>query len=235
MPVREPSRSGIYVAVSQASGNLPPSDSFVKFLRYAMGSPTAVTIGGRPGTASTSVGSTGPSGPPGQPRRSVEGKVWSLLWQPVDGLWATVEVQGQPLARAVQIAESVRFDVAKKCALPFTVGQAPAGTRLVTCSVRLGTQGTTLYEEGQLGFGGGNKKFTFYASDAHGGGNYARPLKAGPNHVWADPKGGNWTMLMDGVFFDVLAGPLHAYSLEQALETLATVRMRAQPEDPSTW
>ena len=64
------------------------------------------------------------------------GTVWALLWQPVDGLWATVEVQGQPLDRAVRIAESIRFDVAKKCALPFTVGQAPAGTKLLTCTVR---------------------------------------------------------------------------------------------------
>jgi len=222
----------VYVAVSRDPEKLPPSDSFVKFFRYALGSPTTVTIGGRPGTAATSVGTTRL---PGGSQVSLEGKLWALLWQPVDGLWATVEVQGQPLDRAVRIAESVRFDVAKKCALPFTVGRAPAGTKLRTCTVRLGTQLSGRFEDGQLGFGGGSKTFIFYASDSHGGGVYPRPLKAGPNQVWADPRGGNWTMLLDGVFFDVVGSTPHAFTQQQALDTLATVRMRAHPEDPSTW
>jgi hypothetical protein len=223
----------VYVAVSRDPEKLPPSNSFVKFFRYALSSPTAVTIGGRPGTAATSVGTTRL---PGRPQvSSLAGKLWALLWQPVDGLWATVEVQGQSLDRAVQIAESIRFDLAKKCALPFTVGRAPAGTQLLTCSIRFSTQMSRLFAGAQLGFGDGKKTFTFYASDSEGGGVYPRPLKAGANQVWADPHGGNWTMLMDGVFFDVTASPSHAFTQQQALDTLATVRMRAHPEDPSTW
>ena len=120
-------------------------------------------------------------------------------------------------------------------ALPFTVGHPPTGAKLVTCSVRLGTQSTSFFEDGKLVYGDGAKTFTYYAADAHGGGRYDRPLKAGPNHVYADPRGDSWTMLMDDVFFDVSAGPKHAYTLQQALRTLGTVRMRPHWQDLSAW
>ncbi len=223
----------VYVAVSREQKKLPPSDSFLKFGQATLSSAVPVTIAGRPGTAAEWNGTTART-LPGR-ASAAPGRLWVLNWQPVDGLWATVQVQNQSRQQAVRIAESVRFDQAKKCAVPFTVGQPPAGTKLLTCSTRLDSQSTTPYADGRLIFGDGTKQIAFNAMNAEGGGVYPRPLKAGPNHVWADPNGGNWTMLMDDVFFDVLASSPKAYTQTQALQTLATVRMVAHPGNPSTW
>jgi hypothetical protein len=224
----------VYVAVSRNPKALPPRDSFVKFNEAVLSSPMPVTIGGRPGTAAALIGTTRTM-PPGLRSAFAGSGLRVLVWQPVDGLWATVEVTQKTQEQAIQIAESVRFDQAKKCAVPFTVGQPPTGSKLLTCRTRLDTQSTSVFADAQLIFGDGKKQINFGAMDARGGGDYARPLKAGPNHVWADPAGGNWTMLMDGVFFDVLASSHKAYTQTQALAALATVRMAAHPGNPSTW
>ena len=209
------------VMVARSAAGLKKGRQLFAANRTIMSAPAAVTIGGRPGTSSRAVGLD----------------YWSLTWQPVDGLWAAIDTQADSLDDAIAQAGKIRLDQAKRCVLPFWIGARTGATPLVSCSVAMvaDRSGNAVFGDGELTFGTGGNRIRFYGSDSFGGGVYKRPLKAGPYNVWADPRGGNWTMLVDDIFLDISSGSKKAYSRQQMLDWFATMRMAPDQQDPKTW
>ena len=209
-----------YIAVARREDVLPTKDDFVTFSRTTLAAPAPVTIGGRPGTAA----------------HSADGWIWSLMWQPVVGLWANVQVQTPTLDRALAVAETVRFDQAKECALPFSMGKPSAQSTLQSCETSLDADlWGSAFADGSLVFADGQKRLEINAMESHGAGDYPRHLKAGPHLARADPDGKSWTMLVEPVFFTATVTPKHAYTQQQVLDALGTVRMAVDPDNPTTW
>jgi hypothetical protein len=210
-----------YIAVARRADVFPTKDDFVTSSRTTLSATAPVTIGGRAGTAA----------------HSADGWIWSLGWQPVAGLWANVQVQTPTLDHALEVAETVRFDQAKECALPFSMGKPSGQSTLQSCETSLDADlFGGLFADGKLVFADGQKRLEISTMDAHdGGGDYPRHLKAGPHLAWADPDGKSWTMLVKPVFFTATVTPKHAYTQQQVLDALGTVRMAVDPDNPSTW
>lgn len=99
---------------------------------------TDVRVNGRPGTAWVD---PAPSGGPG---------LWFVRWQPVDGLWARLDIYAESRDEATRTASQVRFDGAYRCAVPFRLQSLPAGARLLECSVNLSLDGPGAFVEGSL-------------------------------------------------------------------------------------
>jgi hypothetical protein len=63
-----------------------------------------------------------------------------ITWQPVAGLWAQAMVWGTSDDAAHRMVETVRFDRATRCAVPFRLTSIPAGMAVRQCSVSLTRQ-----------------------------------------------------------------------------------------------
>ncbi|MBG0565039.1 hypothetical protein [Actinoplanes aureus] len=87
--------------------------------------PTEVRVAGRPGTARFEPNGGGPD-------------LWVVRWEPLDGLWARLEVYANGQDAAIAVAERFRYDGARRCAVPFRLTELPAGSRTLVCSVQLG-------------------------------------------------------------------------------------------------
>ncbi|MET7419428.1 hypothetical protein [Dactylosporangium sp. NPDC005555] len=110
------------------------------------GSPTTpvdARVGDRPGTAWSDLKPDG------------LGRLWSVRWQPGDGLWAQLDLYAADQGEAVAAAARVTFDEARRCVVPFSLRALPAGARVLGCSVVLGTPEHDGFAEGTLIVGDG--------------------------------------------------------------------------------
>ncbi|WP_328478117.1 hypothetical protein OHA21_26310 [Actinoplanes sp. NBC_00393] len=69
--------------------------------------------------------------------------LWVLRWQPHDGLWARLEVYANGRDAAIAVTTRIRYDGARRCAVPFRLPELPAGSRILSCTVQLGAVGDT--------------------------------------------------------------------------------------------
>ncbi|MDG6107942.1 hypothetical protein Daura_25325 [Dactylosporangium aurantiacum] len=91
--------------------------------------PVEVTVAGRPGQTQAFPEAWGAGT-----------TVWTLWWQPVDGLWAVVTMEaaaGDPVDAVVTAAEGVRFDRSQRCAVPIRLDSPPAGTEWESCTTAM--------------------------------------------------------------------------------------------------
>ncbi|MEU4570242.1 hypothetical protein [Micromonospora sp. NPDC023956] len=100
--------------------------------------PTDVRVNGRPGTAWVDPAPSGGRG------------LWFVRWQPVDGLWARLDIYAASRDEATGAAGRIRFDKAQRCAVPFRLQSLPAGARVLECSVSLSRDGSGAFAEGSL-------------------------------------------------------------------------------------
>jgi hypothetical protein len=61
-----------------------------------------------------------------------------LSWQPVDGLWVTVDVRTDDPETVMKAAVALKLNRSQRCVAPFQIGTLPAGFRWTDCSVGLG-------------------------------------------------------------------------------------------------
>jgi len=225
-----------YVAVSRDAAALPPAESFLRAFGAVTDPPVDVRVGDRPATLT--VGRLRPTARRG-PASPDPTAIWSLVWQPAAGLWANVQVQTTSLDRALQVAGLVRFDRAKRCALPFRL-ETPAGSAVAECAVTLSADRGHIFGQGSLTFrdGTGTRTLTVRASNnwMHAG-EFPRDLKAGGYLVDEDPHSANWTMTVKDMYVDAIAHGAQRwpYTREQVLAALATVEIARRVEDPATW
>jgi hypothetical protein len=159
-------------------------------------------------------------------------RLWSLVWQPADGFWATVEVQTTSLDEALRIAGQVRFDRATRCATPFRVGELPSGTTLRSCRVSLVADQGQVFGDAELNFGDGSNRLQLTgASVPPGTAEQGYTLQAGPHRVFPDPDG-SYTMLIKPIHFTLTP---RGYSRDAELALLASVQTVATVHDPSTY
>ncbi|MFI0792872.1 hypothetical protein ACH4OY_09245 [Micromonospora rubida] len=100
--------------------------------------PTGVRVNERPGSAWF------------DPSPSSGRGLWFVRWQPVDGLWARLDIYADSRDEATSAASRIRFDDARRCAVPFHLQSLPAGARLLECSVNLRLNGPGVFAEGSL-------------------------------------------------------------------------------------
>lgn len=135
--------------------------------------PTDVRVNERPGTAWFDPSPSGGRG------------LWFVRWQPADGLWARLEIHTDSRDEAISAASRVRFDDARRCAVPFHLQALPAGARLLECSVNLRLDGPSSFAEGSLIVGDESGRWLTVRAQrtpdgAKGG---TGDLKAGPYRV----------------------------------------------------
>lgn len=63
--------------------------------------------------------------------------LYRITWQPVDGLWAGVDVEANDTATAMKAVFALKLNRSQRCAVPFRI-VLPAGYRWVGCNVGLG-------------------------------------------------------------------------------------------------
>ncbi|MEU5720826.1 hypothetical protein ABZ783_03230 [Micromonospora sp. NPDC047738] len=187
--------------------------------------PADVRVGERPGTAWMD---PAPSGGPG---------LWFVRWQPVDGLWARLEIHADDRDEAVGAAGRVRFDGARRCAVPFRLQSLPAGARLLECSVQLSLDRSDPFSEGSLVVGDSSGRWLTVRAQrpAVSVGTEAGDLMAGPYRVrrqgsdvlemWVKP-------CQVELFLD---GWGHGYTEPDGLSVLGGYRPAAAIADPGTW
>ncbi|MEU8243955.1 hypothetical protein AB0C07_37345 [Actinoplanes missouriensis] len=142
-------------------------------------SPSAVRVGDRPGSAWVD---QAPGGGPG---------LWFVKWQPADGLWGRLEIYAGSRAEATAAADRVRFDGARRCAVPFRLTELPAGARVVECSVNRSLDADGGFAEGTLVVADqAGRWLTVRAQRTAGGGRSgAGDVTAGPYAVWRQGSG----------------------------------------------
>lgn len=131
--------------------------------------PVAVTVGGRPGQAQAFPEAWGAGT-----------TVWTLWWQPVDGLWAVVTMEADDADTVVAAAGGVRFDRSQRCAVPIRVDPPPAGTEWDSCTTALepAAPDARSWQTGSLSFrnaAGGTLLLSY--------GNYTDPAAEGTKFV----------------------------------------------------
>jgi hypothetical protein len=189
-----------------------------------LSAPTSVTIGGRSGTAR----STAPSPTNGM-------VAWSLTWQPVDGLWAKADLHAKTLDGALKIVQTVRFDEARRCAVPFRLEALPTGTSVQRCRVELGAHWPPgVHTSSSLTIGDAQRKFQVTASDAGKMPDVKGALKAGPYSVYRQPNH-KWDMTAQGLFIESGSVTKARFTEPEALRVLAGCRPVGDPNNPSTW
>ncbi|GIF42124.1 hypothetical protein [Actinoplanes xinjiangensis] len=90
--------------------------------------------------------------------------LWTVRWQPADGLWAKLESFAHDPEQAVAATAKVRLDSAQRCATPFRLTDVPGGMRILHCSVTLGGRG---FEEGALRVGDDEHWFSLRVERSH--------------------------------------------------------------------
>lgn len=62
-----------------------------------------------------------------------------VTWQPVDGLWARVDVEASDTTAAMNAVFALRLDRSQRCAVPFRLASLPAGYTWTGCDVSFGS------------------------------------------------------------------------------------------------
>jgi hypothetical protein len=224
--------SRVFVAVTRDPAVVPP-ENLLRLPEFSPGPPVGARVGGRPATLT--VGR--PAALPGRPAQG--DPVWSLVWQPVAGLWATVQAQGPALDRALQVAAQVRFDQARRCVVPFRAA-TPAGGTVTECAVTFSSADPgNLFSEGAVTFRVGRGYLQIRAmGNADQSGVYPRPLRAGRYQVEEDRPGVMWNLAPRDLYFSVTAWgppPRKPYPRAAVLSTLATLHLADRTNDLTTW
>ena len=216
-----------FVAVSRDPGVVAPQNLLRMVADLAVDPPVGVQVGGRPATLTVGHQTTA------RLRDLNPNPVWSLVWQPVDGLWATVQVMTPDLDQAIRIATEVRFDQARRCIVPFRVA-TPAGGKLTECSVTFATERIIPARVGSLTFrvGAGYLQVEGASLDGSAGAG-SGSLRAGRYRVAEIQPGRLWDVAYRDLRFEAVAW--QPYPRADALATLATVRLAARTKDLSTW
>ncbi|RAK27150.1 hypothetical protein B0I29_12437 [Actinoplanes lutulentus] len=102
------------------------------------GQPSHVVVSGRPGTATMDPGIAGSP------------DLWILRWQPVDGIWARLDLYATDSDALTAAANGVLFDSSLRCAVPFRLAVLPAGSQVEQCSVDLSRDESETFAEGSL-------------------------------------------------------------------------------------
>ncbi|WP_430783424.1 hypothetical protein [Actinoplanes sp. G11-F43] len=166
-----------------------------------------------------------------------DGGTWTVDWQPSAGLWARLQMLGAGRAELLTAAAAIRFDGARRCAVPFRLTVVPDGMRTLSCSVMLGSGG---FSEGALLVGDDDRWFSVRVERADG----HRPaaprgeLTAGPYRVDREDTRALRTVAGScyvGLIRDGWGSWAKGVTEPEALSVLAGYRPAGDPADPSSW
>ncbi|GAB1693393.1 hypothetical protein [Krasilnikovia sp. M28-CT-15] len=223
----------VHVSSAESKRKAEASPGFDREPGAGMSGPAATTVGDRPATVRISRPGHG---------AGEQGRVYSYVWQPVDGLWARADVQlnGQDdPARAVRIAQQVRFDQVRRCVLPIRLGSTPGSATATRCWSTVTAGAPAVFSAGALMVVDGDRKLHIQAEwTPPGGGEYPRPLKAGPYRVFADPGGRSWTMKVNDLFITATINintTKHPFTQAEVLRTLGDLHIADQLQNPAGW
>jgi hypothetical protein len=143
------------------------------------GAPLSLPVAGSPTTpASAQVGDR-PATAWSDLRPDGMGRLWSVRWQPGDGLWAQLDMYAADEGEALTAAAGVTFDETRRCVVPFKIHELPGSTGILGCTVTFGRQQG--FAEGALIMGdGGNRWLTLRAERMPEGDLPDGTLPAGP-------------------------------------------------------
>ncbi|SDT47824.1 hypothetical protein [Actinoplanes derwentensis] len=167
-----------------------------------------------------------------------DGGNWTVEWQPTGGLWARLQMVGSGQPELLAAAATLRFDAATRCALPFRLTVVPAGMRVLSCSVTLGSRG---FSEGVTLVGDDERWFSVRVEEP-GAGNPAAEvdgaLTAGPyqvrraeTRVLQTVAGGCYV----GLIRDGWGSWAKGVTEPEALSVLAGYRPAENLSDPARW
>ena len=188
--------------------------------------PIGVRVNGRPGNAWSD-----PAPSPGGPA------LWVVRWQPVDGLWAQLDMHAESMDAAIDAASQVRFDEAHRCAVPFRLESLPDGARLQGCSVDLYLNGAGVFAEGSLVVGDdAGRWLTVRAQRVPAGvGSTAGELRAGAYQVRRKGSEGLEMTVAPCVVDVSLQVRGDGYTERDGLTVLSGYTPAADVDDVSTW
>jgi hypothetical protein len=154
--------------------------------------------------------------------------------------WRRRRANREVAVAAVQILERVPFDEARRCAMPFRLGDLPAGTRLAECTLELthSPPGPYMTWESTLTLVEGDRRLSLCTRDDPLGPDPALVpgrLRARPYRVWAE-RGGSWVVRDEGVHIQVSVRiEDDPFTQAEVLGILAGLRVTGHPQDPRTW
>lgn len=192
--------------------------------------PTATTFAGHPALISTLTSKDPVNGRP--PTTVV------LSWPTGAGPWIKIRVAAATPEKALQLAQQVRFDQAQRCIVPFKFDYLPPKAALLGCSVNLGLgeNGGVIARSAIIEVGDSQRRVDLEVQDSgQQSGNTARPLKAGPYHVAADPGGKSWSMAVPPYAVTATNRAKTPYTQRQILSLLGSMTFTPRPQDPLYW
>lgn len=184
--------------------------------------PTDVRVGGRPGVAWSD--------------SSGEVTLWFVRWQPGSGLWAQLDSYAATRDEATATAGRVRFDGARRCAVPFRLRVLPPGGRLLECSVMLGRSSHGSFAQGSLVSGDSSGRWlTVRAQPVPGRDERVGDLVAGPYR--ARRQGGDvLEMFVEPCVVEVfLRGWGSGYAESDGLAVLGGYEPAGDLDRPDSW
>ncbi|MEU6072188.1 hypothetical protein [Micromonospora sp. NPDC047074] len=198
---------GLQQTISSAGRPQPPAD---------------VRIGGRPGIAWFD-----PSG---------DTKLWFVRWQPVDGLWAQLDIYATGRDEATDAASRVRFDGAHRCVVPFRLRSLPPGGRLLGCSVTLLRSAHGSFREASLVVGDESGRWlTARAQPVPGRDSEAADLVAGPYRARRQGSDVLEMFVEPCVVEAFLKGWGNGYTESEGLTVLSGYQPARDLDRPDTW
>lgn len=168
---------------------------------------------------------------------AADGGNWTVDWQPATGLSARLQMLGAGRAQLLAAAATIRFDGARRCALPFRLTAVPEGMRTLSCSVMLGSGG---FSEGAL-LAGDTERWFSVRVERPTGHRPAGPhgdLTAGPYRVDRTDTRVLRTVVAScyvGLIRDDWGTWANGVTEPEALSVLAGYRPTGDPGDPSSW
>jgi hypothetical protein len=215
----------VFVGLARTADGLP--GPVVPSILNPLTPPVAVEIGGRPGivrsTERTPAGAEGLG-------------FWLVQWQPNDGFWAVAQVWTAARDDALAVAAAVRFDSARRCAVPFRMTSLAAGTVLQRCEVSLSGETGTAFRQGVLEFAVGERELSIRANLPNSMGEplpkgtlAAGPYRAGRLSARA------WNMMAGPYVVVVIASTSARYTEQDVLTELGGLQTVGDPDDPASW
>ncbi|MEV0330415.1 hypothetical protein AB0H63_28750 [Micromonospora echinospora] len=184
--------------------------------------PTDVRVGGRPGVAWFD-----PSG---------DTKLWFVRWQPVDGLWAQLDIYATGHDEATDTASRVRFDAAHRCVVPFRLQLLPPGGRLLGCSVTLFQSERGSFDDASLVIGDESGRWlTVRAQPTPGRDPRAADLAAGPYRARRQGSDVLEMFVTPCVVEAFLKGRGNGYTESEGLTVLSGYQPAGDLDHPDTW
>ncbi|MGV9763097.1 hypothetical protein [Micromonospora tulbaghiae] len=184
--------------------------------------PTDVRVGGRPGVAWFD-----PSG---------DTKLWFVRWQPVDGLWAQLDIYATGHDEATDAASRVRFDGAHRCVVPFRLQSLPPGGRLLGCSVTLNRSERGSFDQASLVIGDESGRWlTVRAQRVPGRDPMAADLVAGPYRARRQGSDVLEMFVKPCVVEAFLKGWGNGYTESEGLTVLSGYQPALDLDNPDTW